>query len=95
MGAFVANLAVAAAVVLLGVSTLLFAVGLLSYWRLRHGRLLWVGLAFLFMAVQGAVLTWLTFRDRAGIADGESSWPVLALVNLAIVLALYASVLKS
>lgn len=94
MSAWFANVAIAAAVILLGVSLLLFSVGVLSYWRLRHGRLLWVAIGFLFMAVQGAVLSTLAYRDRGLISDGDISWPALAFVNLAIVIALYLAVLK-
>lgn len=94
MSALLANLAVAAAVVLFGVSLLLFLVGIVAYLRMRHVKLLWVGIAFLFMAIQGAVLTYLAYQDRGAIADGNSSFASLAFVNLAIVLALYFAVLK-
>lgn len=91
---WVANLAVGAAVLLSGVATLLFAVGLLSWLRLRHGRLFWVSVAFLFLAVQGAVLATLAYQDRGAIAEGESSLASLSIVGLGIVLALYLAVLK-
>jgi branched-subunit amino acid ABC-type transport system permease component len=91
---WVANLAVGAAVLLGGVATLLFVVGLVSWLRLRHGRLLWVSLAFLFLAVQGVLLTRLAYQDRAAIAAGDSSLTGLSLVGLGIVLALYLAVLK-
>lgn len=91
---WVANLAVGAAVLLAGVSALLFAVGLVAYARLRHARLLWVTLAFLLLAVQGALLARLAYHDRAAIAAGDSSLTGLALVGLGIVLALYLAVLK-
>lgn len=94
MSALVANLAVAAAVVLVGVSFLLFVVGIVSYYRMRHMRLLWVGLAFLFMAIQGGVLTYLAYTQRGDISQGEVSFATLAFVNLGIVLALYLAVLK-
>ena len=89
-----ANLAVAAAVVLTGISVLLLAVGAVSYARLRHGRLLGICVAFLVMAVQGVVLAVLSYRQRGAIADGELALPGLSAMNLAIVLALYVAVLK-
>jgi hypothetical protein len=91
---WVANLAVGAAVLLGGIATILFVVGLLAYARLRNGKLLWVSIAFLFLAVQGIVLTALAYRDRGAIAGGDSSFTGLALVGLGIVLALYFAVLK-
>ena len=91
---WVANLAVGAAVLLIGLATLLFVVGLVSWMRLRHGRLLWVAVAYLFLAVQGVVLVSLAYRDRGAIASGDSSLTGLALVGLGIVLALYLAVLK-
>lgn len=94
MSAFGANLAVASAVVLAGISTLLLAVGIVSYTRLRHGRLLWVCAAFLVMAAQGVYLSLLLYRDRAAVADGDYSLAGLTLVNLGIVVALYLAVLK-
>lgn len=90
----VANLAVGAAVLLGGIATTLFVVGLVAYFRLRHGKLLWVSVAFLFLAVQGIVLACLAYRDRGAIAGGDSSFTSLALVGLGIVLALYLAVLK-
>jgi hypothetical protein len=94
MSAFGANLAVAAAVILSGVSLLLLAIGVISYTRLRHGRLLWVCIAFLVMAVQGGYLTYLSYKDRGAIADGDVALASLTCVNLGIVLALYLAVLK-
>lgn len=91
---WVANLAVGAAVLLGGIATVLFVVGLLAYFRLRNGKLLWVSIAFLFLAAQGIVLAWLAYGDRGAIAGGESSFTSLALVGLGIVLALYFAVLK-
>lgn len=91
---WLANLAVGAAVLLCGVALLLFAVGLVSYFRLRHGRLLWVAFAFLFLAVQGLVLAFLSYRERGSISDGDSSLTSLPFVGLGIVLALYLAVLK-
>lgn len=94
MSALAANAAVAAAIVLSGLSLLLLTIGLISYARLRHGRLLWVCIAFLVMAAQGLYLSLLAFRNRAAIAEGDLSIGGLAVVNLGIVLALYLAVLK-
>ncbi len=94
MSDLAANLAVASAIVLSGLSLLLLAVGVVSYTRLRHGRLLWVNLAFLIMAGQGTYLTLLAYKDRAAIAAGDLSVTTLAFVNLGVVLALYLAVLK-
>ena len=91
---WIANLAVGAAVLLCGVSTLLFVVGLLSYMRLRHGRLLWVGFAFLLLAIQGVVLARLAFEDRTEIAGGDSGLTSLSVLGLGVVLALYLAVMK-
>lgn len=94
MSALAANVAVASAIVLSGVSLLLLAVGAVSYARLRHLRLLWVCLAFLFMTAQGVYLAVLAYQERAAIAAGDASLAILAFVNLGIVLALYLAVLK-
>ncbi|MEA3136474.1 MAG: hypothetical protein QOJ26_1278 [Thermoplasmata archaeon] len=91
---WIANLAVGAAVLLCGVSTLLFVVGLVSYLRLRHGRLLWVGFAFLLLAVQGIYLAKLAYDDRAAIAGGDMGLTGLAVIGLGVVLALYLAVMK-
>jgi hypothetical protein len=91
---WIANLAVGAAVLLGGIATTLFVVGLMAYFRLRNGKLLWVSIAFLFLAVQGIVLAWLAYEDRGAIASGNSSFTSLSLVGLGIVLALYLAVLK-
>lgn len=91
---WIANVAVGAAVLLGGIATILFVVGLLAYSRLKNGKLLWVSIAFLFLAVQGIVLAWLSFKDRGAIAGGDPSFTSLALVGLGIVLALYFAVLK-
>ena len=89
MSDLAANLAVASAIVLSGLSLLLLAVGVVSYTRLR-----WVNLAFLIMAGQGTYLTLLAYKDRAAIAAGDLSVTTLAFVNLGVVLALYLAVLK-
>lgn len=89
-----ANLAVGAAVLLCGLAALLFVVGLASYFRLRHGRLLWVAVAFLFLAAQGLLLARLAYEDRGAIAAGSSSLTGLSVVGLGIVVALYLAVLK-
>jgi hypothetical protein len=94
MSEAVANVAMAAAILLFAISLLLMTVGLVSYWRIRHLRLLWVSLAFLLFAGQGAYVTYLAYSDRAAIASGGSGLPALTVVNLGIVLALYLAVLK-
>ncbi|MFA5943402.1 MAG: hypothetical protein WC876_02930 [Candidatus Thermoplasmatota archaeon] len=91
---WIANLAVGAAVLLGGVATLLFVVGLVSYVRLRHGRLLWVGFAFLLLAIQGIFLTKLAYDDRAAIEGGDFGLAGLSVLGLGIVLALYLAVMK-
>lgn len=94
MSDLTANVAVAAGIVLSGLSLLLLAIGVITYTRLRHDRLLWVCVAFLVMAGQGIYLTILAYRDRASIADGDLSLASLAFVNLGVVLALYLAVLR-
>lgn len=94
MSALTANIAVAAAIALFGVSLLLLAIGVVSYTRLRNGRLFWVCVAFLVMAAQGLYLTVLAYQNRAAIASGDWSFTGLTVVNLGIVLALYLAVLK-
>lgn len=94
-GAWAANVAVGAAVVLAGISLLLAVVAAVSYARLRHGRLLWVGAAFTGFAAEGCALAWWAYARRADLAAGGSPellW--LAVLNLGIVLALYLAVLK-
>lgn len=91
---WIANLAVGAAVLLSGVATLLFVIGLVSYMRLRHGRLLWVGFAFLLLALQGIFLAKLAYDDRADIAGGDLGLTSLSVIGLGIVLALYLAVMK-
>jgi xanthine/uracil permease len=91
---WIANLAVGSAILLCGVSTLLFVVGLISYMRLRHGRLLWVGFAFLLLALQGIFLAKLAYDGRADIAGGDTGLASLSVIGLGIVLALYLAVIK-
>lgn len=90
----IANLAVGAAVLFGGVAALLFVVGLVSWMRLRHQRLVWVGLAFLLLAVQGVLLATLAYKDRSAIEAGDPSFTSLSLIGLGIVLALYFAVMK-
>jgi len=94
-GAWTANLTEGAAVLLCGLSLTLAVVGFLSFGRLRAGRLLWVGLAFLGFAVEGASLAWWAFTHRADVAAGSLvELPAVTGLNLAIVLCLYFAVLK-
>jgi hypothetical protein len=94
MSELAANLAVGCSILLAGVSALLLLVGLVSYARVRHPRLLWVALAFSLMCAQGVVLALASYRDRLAIAEGELFLPGLAVLGLATALTLYVSVLK-
>ena len=94
MGALAANLAVGAAVLLAGISTILFVIGLVSYTRIRHGRLLWVSLAFAGFAGQGIYLAVDAYQRRGELAQAWDVLPALTLVNLGIVVALYLAVLR-
>lgn len=95
MSEWMANVAVGASVLLAGLGLLLAAVAWISFARLRSGRLAWVGLAFLGLAGQGIYLTLLSYERRADVAAGTAGeFPILAVTNLAIVLALYFAVLK-
>jgi hypothetical protein len=95
MSAWVPNAAVAVAVLLSGVALLLAAVGLASYRRVRHGRLLWVALAFVGFVAQGLVLARDAYVRRGELAATGMVEPLLVpTLSLAIVLALYIAVLK-
>lgn len=90
-----ANVAVAAGILLAGLSALLCVLGLLSYARLRHARLLWIALAFAAFAAQGAYLAWLAYERRADVAaQAAGEFPILTLGSLVIVVLLYLAVLK-
>lgn len=94
MGALQANVAVAVGVLLTGLSLLLFVVGAASYARVRNAKLLWVSLAFLGFAGQGVYFSVDAYARRGELARELDAMPVLAAVNLAIVVALYLAVLK-
>lgn len=95
MGVLAANAAVAAGILLAGISFLLFVVGLVAWRRVRHGRLLWVALAFLALCAQGVLLALDAYRRRADIAAGSPGQALLfPLLGLAVVLCLYLAVLK-
>lgn len=94
MGALAANVAVGVAILLAGLSLLLMVVGLVSYARMRHPRLIWVTVAFAAFAAQGLYLAWDAFHRRADLAQQWDALPTLAAVNLGIVIALYLAVLK-
>lgn len=95
MSAAWANVAVAAGILLSGISLLLCGLGLTSYARIRNGKLLMVGLAFGAFAAQGAYLAWLAYQRRADVAAGTAGeFPVLTLTSLGIVVLLYMAVLK-
>ncbi len=95
MGELLANAAVASGILLAGLSILLMVVGLISYSRVRHARLLGVAIAFGLFAAQGIYFAWDSYQRRAEIADGWGPLPTLSLMNLGIVLVLYLAVLKS
>ena len=95
MASWMADVAVGAAILLAALSLLLAVVGWLSAWRVRSARLGWVALAFTAFAVQGVYLTMLAYERRADVAAGTAGeFPLLAVVNLGIVVCLYFSVLK-
>ncbi|MGB0652437.1 MAG: hypothetical protein ACPGQL_04485 [Thermoplasmatota archaeon] len=89
MSAWLANLSVAAAVLLAGLSLLLAVVGFLAYRRVGHGRLGLVSLAFFLFFVQGVLATVDAVQDRA-----DPSLPAPTLLGLATVTVLYLAVLK-
>lgn len=85
----IANVAVAIGVTLAGVSVLLMVLGLLAYQRLRHGRMLWLSIAFALFAVMGILHTIDAWHSRS-----DPSLPALPMLALVIVFALYLAVLK-
>ncbi len=90
-----ANVAVAAGVLLAGLSLLLCILGLAAYRRVQNGKLVWVSLAFAAFAAQGAYLAWLAYERRADVAAGAAGeFPVLAVSSLGIVVLLYLAALK-
>lgn len=95
MGDLTPNLAVAAGVMLAGVSLLLCVVGLVSWRRVRAGRLAWIALAFAGFTLEGILLALNAYATRAQLADAPL-WDALGLpgLNLLIVLCLYAAVLR-
>ena len=91
MSAWQANAAVGAGLLLAGIALLLATVGILSWRRVGHARLLWVAVAFLGLAAQGGYLAWLAYQRRAGV---PAELLALPLLGLGVVLALYLAVLK-
>jgi len=90
-----ANVAVAAGILLCGLSLLLAILGLTAYARVRHSKLLLVSIAFAGFCAQGAYLAWLAYERSADVASGSAGeFPILTLANLGIVIVLYAAVLK-
>ncbi len=90
-----ADLAVGASLLLAGLSLMLAVVGWISAARLKSGRLAWVAIAFTGFAAEGTYLTQLAWDRRSDVAAGTAGeFPVLAIANLGIVIALYFSVLK-
>lgn len=94
MGALAANLAVAAGILLAGISLTLFIVGLVAYFRVKHPRLLWVSIAFLGFLAQGVYVAVDAYQRRGELSQSWDALPALGLVNLGIVLALYVAVLR-
>ena len=82
-----ANAAAFLAVLLLGVSGLLFGVSALSWQRLRHPRLLFVAAALGVLTVKGLLATWRAAQSQAGDLPGLG-------LDLALALLLYAIVAK-
>lgn len=82
-----ANAAAFLAVAVLGVSVLMALLSGLSWRRLRHPRLLFVGAAFAVLALKGAVGSYAALQARP---------PDLTMggLDFAVVLLLYASVAK-
>lgn len=87
--ATLANLSVAVGLLLAGLAFLLMVVGIVAYVRLRHGRMLWISIAFGLLAGQGAWYAWDAFHHRA-----DASFPSVPVVSLAVVFALYLAVLR-
>jgi len=90
-----ANLTMAGAVLLTGLSALLLLVGATSYARMRAPRLLWVSLAFAGFLVQGVYLTMLAYRDRGAVATGSAgALPVIITLDVVILALLYLAAVK-
>lgn len=89
MSAVLANLSIAVALLLVGVALLLAVIGLVAYARLRHGRMLWVSVAFFLLALQGVVDAIVAYQGRS-----DPSFPGSTLLALGVALALYLAVLK-
>ena len=95
MSAATANLTVAAALLLAGLSILLTIVAVASYARTKSPRLAWISAAFVAFAIQGVYLTVLSYKERGEIARGLGGpVPMLIALDLAIVAFLYLAVLK-
>ncbi len=89
MSAALANLSIAAAVLLAGIGTMLMLVGWIAYARIRHGRMLWVSVAFGLLAAQGVVAALDAYAAR-----DDPVFPGTTLLSLGVALALYFAVLK-
>lgn len=94
MGALGANVAVAVAVLLCGLSLLLAIVAWTSWRRIGHGRLFWVGAAFAGFAAKGVWLILDSYGRRGELAAGWDGLAWLGVVDLAIVVMLYVAVLQ-
>ncbi len=89
MGALEANLAVAAAVLVMGLAAIMCITGLVSWRRIGHIRLLWVAVAFALLAANGLLLLQDALADRTG---ADMPWDGILL--LAVVASLYIAVLR-
>ena len=85
--AFALNATVVLAIATLGVSLMLLLVSLVSYARLRTLKLLFVGGAFLLLAVKGGLWTYRSVVERQADVAG-------AALDFVVMGFLYASVAK-
>ncbi len=89
MSAEIANLSIAAAILLAGVAAALMVVGLVASIRLKHGRMIGVTVAFALLALQGVLAALDAYATRA-----EPVFPTSTLLSLGVVIALYVAVLN-
>ncbi len=95
MAQWTADAAVAASVLLAGISLSLGILGAIAWRRLRAPRLGFVACAFFAFALEGVVLAWNAYDQRTAIADGTvANALVIPGLGLLIVALLYAAVLK-
>lgn len=89
MSALTANVAVAVGILVAAIGLLLAFIAFLAFRRLGHWRMVWLAVAFLGFTAQGVLLLLEAWQDRA-----DAGWPVMGLVSLGILTALYVAVLK-